>query len=51
MQQQFAWVAEFDRKLTAGLGDGQPLPRRGELARQSVIVLDQVADLLGWGKR
>jgi hypothetical protein len=50
-QQQFAWVAEFDKKLTDGLGDARPLPRRGELARQSVIVLDQVADLLGWGKR
>ena len=49
-QQTFAWVAEFDRKLTAPPFE-ERLPRRVMLARESVVVLDLLTEQFAHGER
>ena len=49
-QQKFAWAAEFDRKLTLTPFEEQ-LPRRVTLARESVVVLDLLAEQFAGGER
>jgi hypothetical protein len=49
-QQNFAWVAEFDRKF-ATLPFEERLPRRVMLAQESVVVLDLLAEQFARGDR
>jgi hypothetical protein len=49
-QQNFAWVAEFDRKPTTPPFEDK-LPRRVMLAQESVVVLDLLAEQFARGDR
>lgn len=50
IRHEFAWVAEFDRKLADEFPPEEGLPRRVMLAEESVVVLDLLAEQFAGGK-